>query len=145
MRHITQIAGLVLALLTSLAVHAQTGALHHSLQVTLDPSTSQISVTDTLTLPAATGTPREYRFRLNQALTLQTLQGSDDPIEQLSAREFEIFRLLAEGQDSEAIAQALKISGKTVANYQTIIKQKLGINNPVELVRLAIRYGVIDS
>jgi len=78
-------------------------------------------------------------------IALQTLQGSDDPIAQLSAREFEIFRLLAEGQDSEAIAQALKISGKTVANYQTIIKQKLGINNPVELVRLAIRYGVIDS
>ncbi|MBU3736807.1 MAG: response regulator transcription factor [Methylobacterium sp.] len=78
-------------------------------------------------------------------IALQTLQGSDDPIAQLSAREFEIFRLLAEGQDSEAIARALKISGKTVANYQTIIKQKLGINNPVELVRLAIRYGVIDS
>ena len=85
MRHITQIAGLVLALLTSLAVHAQTGALHHSLQVTLDPSTSQISVTDTLTLPAATGTPREYRFRLNQALTLQTLQGSNFQIEALPA------------------------------------------------------------
>lgn len=78
-------------------------------------------------------------------IALQTLQGSDDPIAQLSAREFEIFRLLAEGQDSEAIARALKISGKTVANYQTIIKQKLGINNPVELVRLAIRYGLIDS
>lgn len=78
-------------------------------------------------------------------IALQTLQGSDDPMQQLSAREFEIFRLLAEGQDNEAIAQALKISGKTVANYQTIIKQKLGVNSPVELVRLAIRHGVIDS
>ncbi len=46
MRHITHLASLLLALLTSLAAHAQTGALHHSLQVTLDPSTSQISVTD---------------------------------------------------------------------------------------------------
>jgi len=78
-------------------------------------------------------------------IALQTLQGSDDPMQQLSAREFEIFRLLAEGQDNEAIAQALKISGKTVANYQTIIKQKLGVSSPVELVRLAIRHGVIDS
>lgn len=78
-------------------------------------------------------------------IALQTLESNGDPMQLLSAREFEIFRLLAEGQDSDEIAQALKISIKTVANYQTTIKQKLGINSPVEMVRLAIRYGLIES
>jgi len=78
-------------------------------------------------------------------IALQTLQNQADPMQQLSAREFEIFRLLAEGKETEEIAQALKISSKTVANYQTTIKQKLGINSPVEMVRLAIRHGVIES
>jgi DNA-binding NarL/FixJ family response regulator len=78
-------------------------------------------------------------------IALQTLEDKGDPMQQLSAREFEIFRLLAEGKETEDIAQALKISSKTVANYQTTIKQKLGINSPVEMVRLAIRHGVIES
>ena len=39
----------------------------------------------------------------------------------------------------------LKISQKTVANYQTLLKQKLGVTSPVELVRLAIRHGVIEG
>jgi DNA-binding NarL/FixJ family response regulator len=78
-------------------------------------------------------------------IALQLLNSESDPTQQLSAREFEIFRLLAEGVNSNQIATTLNISSKTVANYQTAIKQKLGINNPVELVRLAIRRGLIDS
>ncbi len=78
-------------------------------------------------------------------IALQSLDSTGDPLQQLSAREFEIFRLLAEGADSDQIAAALKISSKTVANYQTAIKQKLGINSPVEMVRLAMRCGLIES
>jgi DNA-binding NarL/FixJ family response regulator len=78
-------------------------------------------------------------------IALQSLDSTGDPLQQLSAREFEIFRMLAEGADSDQIAAALKISSKTVANYQTAIKQKLGINSPVEMVRLAMRCGLIES
>lgn len=78
-------------------------------------------------------------------IALQSLESDQNPIHQLSAREFEIFRLLAEGIDGEEISRALKISSKTVSNYQTTIKQKLGINSPVEIVRLAIRFGLIES
>jgi two-component system invasion response regulator UvrY len=78
-------------------------------------------------------------------IALQSQQGDGDPMQLLSAREFEIFRLLAEGQEVDGIAHDLKISSKTVANYQTAIKQKLGINTPVELVRMAIRFGLIES
>jgi DNA-binding NarL/FixJ family response regulator len=80
-----------------------------------------------------------------QKIALQSLSGDEDPIKRLSAREFAVFQLLAEGNAIEMIADTLNISQKTVANYQTLLKQKLGINSPVELVRLAIRYGVIQG
>ena len=82
---------------------------------------------------------------ITQKIAQQFSNTESNPLQQLSTREFEIFRLLAEGVDSNLIATKLNISSKTVANYQTSIKQKLGINNPVELVRLAIRSGLIDS
>jgi len=82
---------------------------------------------------------------ITQKIAQQFSNTESNPLQQLSTREFEIFRLLAEGVDGNLIATKLNISSKTVANYQTSIKQKLGINNPVELVRLAIRSGLIDS
>jgi two-component system invasion response regulator UvrY len=75
----------------------------------------------------------------------QSLAGEDDPLRQLSAREFEIFRLVAEGLSAEAIADMLKISHKTVSNYHTMIKRKLGVDTPIEMVRLAIRHGAITG
>jgi len=79
-----------------------------------------------------------------QKIALQTLMGDDDPLHQLSAREFEVFRLLADGKRIEDVADMLKISQKTVANYYTMIKQKLGVSSPVEMVRLAMRHGLIE-
>ena len=78
-------------------------------------------------------------------MAMQSISGNQDPIHELSAREFEIFRLLAEGLDIDAIAITLNISSKTVSNYQTMIKQKLNINSPVELIRYAIKAGVIKN
>lgn len=78
-----------------------------------------------------------------QKIALQSLAGQDGPLHQLSSREFEVFRLLAEGKGTEEIGEALKISQKTAANYYTLIKQKLGVSTPLELVRLAIRHGIV--
>lgn len=78
-------------------------------------------------------------------MAMQSISGDGDPIHELSAREFEIFRLLAEGFEIDAIAETLNISSKTVSNYQTMIKQKLNINTPVELIRYAIKAGVIKN
>ena len=78
-------------------------------------------------------------------MAMQSISGNQDPIHELSAREFEIFRLLAEGLDIDAIASILNISSKTVSNYQTMIKQKLNINTPIELIRYAIKEGVIKN
>ncbi|NOQ94488.1 MAG: response regulator [Methylophaga sp.] len=80
-----------------------------------------------------------------QKIALQSLSGDDNPAHKLTAREFEVFRFLAEGKVVDEIAKVLNIGQKTVANYQTLLKQKLGINSPVELVRLAIKCGVIEG
>lgn len=77
-----------------------------------------------------------------QSLALLKLNGAENPLSALSAREFEIFRLLAGGYSVVAIAGLLSLSGKTVANYHSLIKQKLGIASDVELVLLAQRQNV---
>ena len=80
-----------------------------------------------------------------QKIAIQSLDGGSDPTSQLSAREFEVFRMVAEGLSADDIATKLKISQKTVANYLTLIKQKLGVSTPIEMLRLAMRHGVIDK
>lgn len=80
-----------------------------------------------------------------QKMVLQTMSGQDRLLQQLSAREFEVFRLLAEGKNTEEIGGLLKISQKTAANYYTLIKQKLGVSSSVELIRIAMRHGIIEE
>lgn len=80
-----------------------------------------------------------------QKIALESMTGDDNPLNILSAREFEVFRLITEGLSTEDVGDRLKISQKTVANYHTMIKQKLSVNSPIDMVRLAMRYGVIDG
>lgn len=80
-----------------------------------------------------------------QKIALHSMSGGEDPVHRLTAREFEIFRLLAEGKGVMDIANILIIGQKTVANYQTRLKQKLGVESSVDLVRLAIKYDIIEA
>ncbi len=66
------------------------------------------------------------------------------PLRSLSAREHEIFRLLASGRNSKEIARLLDISSKTVDNHRSRVMQKLELSSIADLVRLAVRTGVID-
>jgi two-component system, NarL family, invasion response regulator UvrY len=75
-------------------------------------------------------------------LALTGINEADNPLGILSPREFEIFRLLADGTSNTEIAQTLSMSKKTVTNYYMRIKQKLGQRSLADLVKLAIRYGV---
>jgi two-component system invasion response regulator UvrY len=77
-------------------------------------------------------------------IALQNMGTGDNPMLRLTAREFEVFRLLAEGHIVDEIATMLTIGQKTVANYQTSLKQKLGIQSSVDLVRLALKYEIIS-
>ncbi len=97
-----------------------------------------------------TGVKSAYSGRryLSDDLSLpQFNQEADDEadrIAQLSLRELEIWRLLAQGCTAAECADRLNISLKTVANNQTQIKEKLVVNNAAALVHLAQRHQLID-
>jgi two-component system invasion response regulator UvrY len=80
-----------------------------------------------------------------QQLAMQKLTGGDSVLDVLSQREFEVFRLLAEGKTVNDIADILSLSPKTVGTHHTSIKQKLDVSNSAELARLAIRSGLIEA
>lgn len=68
----------------------------------------------------------------------------DNLYENLTAREQEIMRLLAEGFSVRRIAQSLSISFRTVENYRSSLFRKLKVNNLAELVHYAKKLGIID-
>ena len=78
------------------------------------------------------------------ALAVSRFAGQNDPLRQLSTREFEIFRQLVAGRSPTDIARALNLSAKTIANYHTLIKQKLGAASDIELMRIALRQQLIE-
>jgi DNA-binding NarL/FixJ family response regulator len=65
----------------------------------------------------------------------------EDP---LTTRENEIVKLIAESYSTKQIAQTLVISEKTVDRHRTNILEKLGMHDRVELVRYAIRSGLVE-
>jgi len=75
----------------------------------------------------------------------QVADAEADRIAQLSLREMEIWRLLAQGCSPAECAERLNISLKTVANNQTQIKEKLAVNNTAALVHMAQRHQLIDQ
>lgn len=68
----------------------------------------------------------------------------NDSLSILSPREFQIFKLMAEGHSVSDIASVLSISPKTVGVHHTNIMKKLGLHNTAQVVRLAIRCNVIE-
>ena len=60
----------------------------------------------------------------------------------LTAREFEVLRLLAQGQSIEKIAESMSLNAKTVANHQTVIKRKLGVDTAIQLLKKAAQLGL---
>lgn len=69
--------------------------------------------------------------------------GAVDPYEQLTPRERQILKLIAEGRTSREIADQLVISLKTVLGHRTKLMGKLGIHNRSELVKYALRKGLV--
>jgi len=66
------------------------------------------------------------------------------PGKRLSAREQEILKLIAEGHSSREIAEMLDLSVKTVHNHRTRLMTKLDIHRNADLVRYAIRLGMVE-
>ena len=67
------------------------------------------------------------------------------PFDQLSSREMQVMIMATGGHSVQDISDKLHLSPKTVSTYRSRLFQKLGVNNDVELTRLALRYGVIEE
>jgi DNA-binding NarL/FixJ family response regulator len=80
-----------------------------------------------------------------QHLALQSVPGQELPLDVLSPREFEVFRLLAEGKPVSEIARILSLSHKTIANYQSAIRQKLEADTSAQMVWIALKRGVVGD
>jgi DNA-binding NarL/FixJ family response regulator len=80
---------------------------------------------------------------IDHKLALSKLGDEAVAAEVLSAREFEVLRMLLAEQTAEEIADLLHISPKTVSNLHSLIKTKLGVSSDIELVRLALRQGLL--
>ncbi len=68
----------------------------------------------------------------------------DDPYGRLTPREREVFHLMAEGMTTKEIARRLDISAKTAENHRGHVLEKLDVRNTAELVRYALRKGLLD-
>jgi two-component system, NarL family, invasion response regulator UvrY len=75
-----------------------------------------------------------------QKLALHEFTG--DQADGLTAREFEVLRLLAQGHSIREIAESMGLNPKTVSNHQTAIKQKLGADTAIQLLRKATQLGL---
>jgi len=71
--------------------------------------------------------------------------GNSKPVHRLSTREREIVQLLAEGKSNKDVAVALGISVRTAESHRASVLRKLGIDSIAELVRYAVRNGIIEA
>jgi DNA-binding NarL/FixJ family response regulator len=67
----------------------------------------------------------------------------EDPYEKLTDREHQVLKLIAEGQSHKEMAHTLGISAKTVIAHQTNLSEKLDIRSRADLIKFAIRKGII--
>jgi DNA-binding NarL/FixJ family response regulator len=97
-------------------------------------------------LQAVQSAMSEHRY-LSEDLATELLHDTTDlgaeRVAQLTLREVEIWRLLALGHTAAECAQLLNLSLKTVANNQTLIREKLGVSTSAGLVHLAQRHHII--
>jgi two-component system invasion response regulator UvrY len=79
-----------------------------------------------------------------QQMAIQQLSGEKNPVDVLSAREFEVFISLAKGNTTNEIAETLNLSPRTVGTHLYNIKQKLSASTSADLALMAMRCGLID-
>jgi len=77
-----------------------------------------------------------------QSLALRAVSVDEGTSHALTAREFEVLRLLVQGHSIPDIAQSLQINRKTVSNHQSLIRQKLGAESAMQLLSIARKLGL---
>ncbi len=96
-------------------------------------------------VPALEALRHHHHFRSSAVTRLyEQITQATAGIEHLSAREHEILRLIVDGNSSKEIASQLGISLKTVETHRTNLFRKVHCKSVAELIRLAVRYGLVE-
>lgn len=81
---------------------------------------------------------------LAERLAFDLRKGADTPLhELLSAREFQVLRMIASGKSVKEIANDIALSAKTVSTYRARILQKTGMKTTAELIRYALQTQLV--
>ncbi len=87
---------------------------------------------------------RYLSHRITETLIDDYLRDGDvSPLDSLSLRERDVLQRVVEGETNAAIAHALSLSPKTIETYRSRIMKKLKVHDTVELVKFAMRHGLI--
>ncbi len=88
--------------------------------------------------------PSLAKLLVRDFLSQQSQESAANTLNGLTAREEEVLALLAEGESNTEIAEKLTISPKTVARHRENIMNKLNLHSRTDLVKFAIRKGIIE-
>ena len=80
-----------------------------------------------------------------QQLALSLLPGNGhNPIDRLSRREFQVMLMISHGLTNAAISEKLCLSPKTISTYRLRLLEKLGAQNEVDLIKIAVEQGMVE-
>jgi DNA-binding NarL/FixJ family response regulator len=134
-----------------LSMYSDPGFVHKALQFGVKGYVLKSSVSDELLEAVRTVAAGKVYLSASVAEILKgqparagAAQKDNDPLSVLSPREKEILKLIAEEHTSVEIGEILFISDKTVEKHRTRIMEKLKARNLAGLVRLAIKYRLVD-
>jgi len=81
-----------------------------------------------------------------QQMALTMMPGAaNSPFQILSQREMQVMMMVTQGQNVQQISDKLCLSPKTISTYRHRLFEKLNVDNDVELTRLAIRHGILET
>jgi len=80
-----------------------------------------------------------------QQLALSLLPGNEhNPIDRLSRREFQVMLMISHGLTNAEISDKLCLSPKTISTYRLRLLEKLGAQNEVDLIKIAVAQGMVE-
>ena len=80
-----------------------------------------------------------------QKIAEAMLNGKSNPFAELSNREMQVMLMVSKGYSIQEISDSLHLSPKTISTYRYRLYEKLKVQNDVELTRMAIRHGLVDT
>jgi len=130
-----------------LSMHDEPGTVRRALQAGASGYITKGSSPDTLlTAVSRVGAGEHYIDpTIAESLAFDTVaHGTGDPHQNLSQREWQVLRLIAQGVMLSQIGEQLHLSPKTVTTHKAHLMEKLGTGNNADLIRYAIEHKLFD-